>query len=139
MSVLNDLAGNPKLTTSFITAGAFGIATIVLLIFWRDGMAVLSALFGLAFGWMGGILLAPYKGEKEHFQKVSKGLVGFMTGFLAAKFDRVFDLLIENKSGSPLILNPYVVRRFGVGIICALVSCLTVFVARTYWQVYASK
>ena len=123
-----------KLTTSFATAAVFAICLITLLAIWRDAMTLIAALIGTALGWAVGILLAPYAEEQKRFQRLSKGIAGFLGGYVAAKLDRVFDLLLDKTAGVPLILDVRVVRSFSVAIACLLVASLTVFVARTYWQ-----
>lgn len=117
--LLDNLRASPKLTTSFATAAVFAICMIVLLVIWRDAMALLAALIGTGLGWAIGILLAPYPEERKRFQRLSKGIAGFLTGYVAAKIDRVFDLLTDKTSGVPLILNLRVVRSLSVGIACA--------------------
>jgi len=123
-----------KLTTSFTTAAVFAICLVTLLVIWRDAMALLAALIGTALGWTVGILLAPYAEEQKRFQRLSKGIAGFLGGYVAAKLDRIFDLLMDKSGGGPLILNVRVVRGLSVGIACLLVASVTVFVARTYFQ-----
>lgn len=123
-----------KLTTSFATAAVFVLCMIVLLVIWRDAVALLAALIGTTLGWAVGILLAPYPEEQKRFQQLSKGIAGFLGGYVAAKLDRVFDLLMDKSGGAPLILNLRVVRNLSVAVACLLVASLTVFIARTYWQ-----
>jgi|SRR5215469_3912675 len=123
-----------KLATSFTTAALFAVCLIALLMIWRDSMVLLGALVGTALGWGVGLLLAPYPEEEKRFQRLSKGIAGFLGGYVAAKIDRVFDLLMDKTGGGPLIFNLHVVRSLSVGIACLLVSSVTVFVARTYWQ-----
>jgi len=123
-----------KLTTSFATATAFVICLVTLLVIWRDAMALLAALTGTAIGWAVGILLAPYPEEQKRFQRLSKGIAGFLTGYVAAKIDRVFDLLTDKTGGAPLILNLRLVRSLSIAVACLLVATVTVFVARTYFQ-----
>lgn len=95
---------------------------------------LLSALVGTALGWAVGILLAPYRSEQKQFHQLSKGILGFVTGFVAAKLDRVFDLLVDKREGDPMILHSRFVRSFGMALVCFVVTTVTVFVARTYWQ-----
>jgi uncharacterized membrane protein YccC len=76
----DDLRVSPKLTTSFTTAAVFAICLVTLLAIWRDAMALLAALIGTAIGWAVGILLAPYPEEQKRFQRLSKGIAGFLTG-----------------------------------------------------------
>ena len=123
-----------KLTTSFATAAVFAICLVVLLAIWRDGMALLAALTGTAIGWAVGILLAPYPEEQKRFQRLSKGIAGFLTGYVAAKIDRIFDLLTDKTGGVPLILNLRVVRNLSIAVACLMVASVTVFVGRTYFQ-----
>jgi len=124
-----------KLTTSFVTAAVFTICVVILLAIWRDSMILLGALIGTALGWAVGILLAPYPEEQKRFQRLSKGIAGFLGGYVAAKIDRVFDLLMDKSSGStPLILNLRVVRSLSVAAACLVVASVTVFVGRTYFQ-----
>jgi hypothetical protein len=123
-----------KLTTSFASAAVFASCLVTLLVIWRDGMILLGALVGTALGWAIGILLAPYPEEQKGFQRLSKGIAGFLGGYVAAKLDRVFDLLMDKTGGGPLILNLRVVRSISVGIACLIVASVTVFVARTYFQ-----
>ena len=138
MTLIQELRDNLrvslKLTTSFITAALFAICLVTLLVIWRDSMVLLGALVGTALGWAVGILLAPYPEEQKRFQRLSKGIAGFLGGYVAAKLDRVFELLVDKTGGGPLILNLRVVRSLSVAIACLLVASVTVFVARTYWQ-----
>ncbi len=127
---------NWKLTMSFTCAFAWAVCAIGLLIAWRDGIAFLSALIGVALGWFAGILLAPYEEEQKRFDRLSKAVAGFIGGYMVEKADRIFDLAIDKTNGGPLILNPYFARSIWMAIGCFFVSGLTVFVARTYWQIY---
>jgi hypothetical protein len=138
MSLIQELRDNLrvslKLITSFATAAVFAICIIVLLVIWRDAMALLAALIGTGLGWAVGILLAPYPEEQKRFQQLSKGIAGFFGGYVAAKMDRIFDLLLDKSGGVPLILNLRLVRNLSVTVACLLVASVTVFVARTYFQ-----
>jgi hypothetical protein len=138
MPLLQELRDNLrvslKLTTSFATAAVFAICLVILLVIWRDSMILLGGLVGTALGWAVGILLAPYPEEQKRFQRLSKGIAGFLGGYVAAKLDRVFDLLVDKTGGGPLILNLRVVRSLSIGIACLVVASVTVFVARTYFQ-----
>lgn len=132
--IRNSLRVSLKLTTSFITAALVAIALICLLIAWRDGNAFLGALVGTVLGWACGIILAPYKEEEKRFQRLSKGIAGFLGGYAAGKFDRVFDLLTDKSTGPPLLSNTHILRSFWMALASLLVTAITVFVARTYWQ-----
>jgi hypothetical protein len=133
-TLFDDLRTNPKLVSCFITAGIFALVVIWLIIAWRDDLALLAALIGTAIGWAMGMLLAPYPEEAKRFQRLSKGIAGFLTGYVVGKVDRVFDLLLDKSSGAPLILSTQLQRRFWLSLACLVVSAVTVFVARSYWQ-----
>jgi hypothetical protein len=127
-------SANWKLTGSFVATSVWAFITASLLWAWWDGIATLSALVGVALGWSAGILLAPYDDEEKRFQKLSKSIAGFISGYLVAKSDRVFDLVTDKSAGGPLILDPYFARVIWMGVGCMAMAGLTVFVARTYSQ-----
>lgn len=132
MSILDELRNNLRLTSSFVAALIFFLTIIVILIAWRDDMALLAAIVGSALGWAAGILIAPYEGEGKRFRSISKGIAGFLTGYAIGKIDRVFDLLLDKTGGAPAILDMRLQRTFWLGLACFVVTALTVFVARTY-------
>src|SRR5579864_5975803 len=88
---------NPKIVTSFVTAGVLLIMVIILLLVWRDLNPLLGAIVGASLGWAAGILLAPYDEEKRRFERLSKSVAAFLGGYAVAKIDRVFDLLLEKR------------------------------------------
>jgi hypothetical protein len=104
-----------------------------LLLDWRNSMATLSAVLGLLAGWATGILLAPYEAEEKRFQKFSKVVYGFVTGFFVSKIDRVFELIVDKQGGS-FILDPTFARNLSIAVCCFLLAAITVFVSRSYWQ-----
>lgn len=126
------VSDNWKLTCSFVATFIWALVAAGLLLVWWDAIATLGALVGIALGWCAGILLAPYADEEKRFQKLSKSVAGFVSGYLLAKSDRVFDLVTDKGAGGPLLLNPYFARVLWMGVGCMLMAGLTVFVARTY-------
>lgn len=132
MSIFDELRTNLRLTSSFVAALIFFLTIVVILIAWRDDMALLAAVVGSALGWAAGILVAPYEGEGKRFRSISKGIAGFLTGYAIGKIDRVFDLLLDKTGGAPAILDMRLQRTFWLGLACFVVTALTVFVARTY-------
>jgi hypothetical protein len=132
--IWDSASANWKLTASFVAASIWAIIAAALLIAWWDGVSTLSALVGIAVGWSAGILLAPYDNEEKRFQKLSKSVAGFVSGYLVAKSDRVFDLVVEKSGSGPLILNPYFARAIWMGVGCMIIAGLIVFVGRTYSQ-----
>ena len=132
MSIFNELRNNVRLATSYVAALIFFLTIAVILIVWRDDIALVAALVGTALGWAAGILVAPYEGEEKRFRQISKGIAGFISGYAVAKIDRVFDLLLDKTSGTPAILDLRLQRIFWLSLGCFVVTALTVFVARTY-------
>jgi hypothetical protein len=132
MSIFNELRNNVRLATSYVAALIFFLTIAVILIVWRDDIALVAALVGTALGWAAGILVAPYEGEEKRFRQISKGIAGFISGYTVAKIDRVFDLLLDKTSGTPAILDLRLQRIFWLSLGCFVVTALTVFVARTY-------
>jgi len=124
---------NAKIKTTFATGGIFFAVVVALLLLWRDANALLGALAGAALGWAAGILLAPYEEEESRFQRLSKGVAGFISGYVVGKMDRIFDLLMEKGGGTAKILDSSLQHTFWIGLICFLVTAVVVFVGRTYW------
>lgn len=125
---------NWKITFSFIGAAGWFAIAVGLLIAWHNGTIALAALVGTALGWVAGILLAPYEEEARRFTVISKGISGIIGGYLLAKLDKVFELVTDSKSGTPLVLEAPFIRSVMMSLGCFLVAAIAVFVARTYWQ-----
>ena len=134
MSAFRSLRQNFKLAASFGSAAVFVVILLGLLIYWRDGLALLVAVLGAVLGWAAGVLLAPYKPEETRFKAISKGIVGFLTGYVVGKIDCVFDLLVDRSGGQPILMSPRFIRTFLMALVCFLVATLWVFVARTYGE-----
>ncbi len=132
MSIFEELRNNVRLATSYVAALIFFLTMAGILIAWRDDIALLAAVVGAALGWAAGILVAPYLGEEKRFQRISKGIAGFITGYAVGKIDRVFDLLLDKTSGAPAIFDLRLQRSFWMSLGCFVVTVLVVFVARTY-------
>jgi len=132
MSIFEELRDNLRLTTSYVAALIFFVTMAVILIAWRDSMALVAALVGTAMGWAAGVLVAPYEGEEKRFRRFSKSIAGFISGYAVAKIDRVFDLLLDKTNGAPAILDLRLQRTFWLSLGCFVVTALIVFVARTY-------
>ena len=132
-SNLKDLTDNPKLVVSFSFCGVLAATIIYLLIEFKDHLTTEAALLGAAMGWASGILLAPYESERKAFQRYSKAVAGFISGFLLAKADRVFELYMDEKHRE-LLVDPVIGQRAGVLLAAFFTTAITVFLARTYWQ-----
>jgi hypothetical protein len=138
-TVSDRLSANWKLTCSFATAAAGYVIAIGLLIHWGSSDLVLAALFGLVCGWAAGILLAPYSEEAKRFKDISKVASGLIGGYLLGKADKVYELLSDKDHGAPIVQNPMIFRGLFIGGCIFLITTITVFVARTYWQAAEEK
>jgi|SRR5580658_1067776 hypothetical protein len=130
---VNEVLENPKLTVSFGFALVLYLVLIILMVIWWNSSIALSAVLGSATGWVAGILLAPYDGENTNFKRYSKAVGGFISGFLLAKFDKIFDLVTDKTTGIRLT-DTVVQRTCGVYLAFFLITSTIVFVARSYWQ-----
>jgi hypothetical protein len=108
---------------------------IALLIYWKEDLAVLSALLGTALGWALGTLLSPFQeGEIRTFKEVSKILSAFLGGIVLSKVGYLVDIASTDKNLS-VLFNRMVVQRVMVAAVCLLVTMMVVFVSRQYFQV----
>jgi len=108
------------------------IVGAVLIIHWEDDLGWLSAALGALVGWAAGILSAPYnRRESTQFRVYGKLASAFLTGFLLAKIDRVFDLGIDEKYG-PLILHERFARNLMVATSCFFIAMISTFIVRQY-------
>ena len=112
------------------------VVTLILLRHWHDWNSALGVLVGGSLGWGVGVLLSPFEREKSVFQGYGKAATAFATGFLVSKLDRIFELLVSDRTGAgPLILSPSVAWR---PLLFAFLSlCFTtfyVFTSRQYGQ-----
>jgi len=99
-------------------------------------MTWLSCLpvLGTAIGWLTGTMISPYESEKQQFESFAKVLAAFVTGFLVSKVNAIFDLLLKDEYRQ-LISNGMVLRRMMIGLTCALIAMMAVFVSRQYFHV----
>ncbi|NOI77346.1 hypothetical protein F0224_16795 [Vibrio coralliilyticus] len=89
---------------------------------------VLLCVAGGLFGWITGILLTPKEDEKKDFSKIGGALFTFVTGFLLAKLEPIFDAELNGQEPSTMLTA---VLLF---VVCFGVGALFVFVGRKYWQ-----
>jgi hypothetical protein len=128
----------PKKVKLALSLGAVALlygTVVALLIYWKDDLAVLSALFGTALGWTLGTLLSPFKeGEIRTFKEVSKILSAFLGGIALSKAGHLIDMLSTDKN-LPILFDRMVVRRLMSAGVCLLVTMMVVFVSRQYFPV----
>ena len=60
---------------------------------------ILLCFFGGACGWLAGILASPYPNEVRDFSAYYKAVSAFVSGFILAKVDRVFELWTQDSHG----------------------------------------
>lgn len=125
----------PHIKTVFILSVIL-CATLVsavgyLLWTWHDSDAILYAVLGSSLGWCAGMLVAPYPHEKTMFVQYSRAVSGFLSGFLVAKVDKVWELITDEKHRD-LLFDPVVQRRTSIGLTCFFIIGATVFKIRSY-------
>lgn len=89
---------------------------------------ILIACFGGVLGWIVGILATPLdSNETAKFSSYTAAISTFLTGFLVAKLDRLFELSIQNGLPPPSALGQYLIfgTSFGLG-------ALFTFIGRLY-------
>ena len=99
---------------------------------YRGTVSLNIAIFvlGWASGWVSGTLVAPYdKDEVTLFSQISKGIWGFVSGYLLAKVDPIFEFF--HNSGF-LPLSELSLFRIIMYISVTVVIMLIVFFARKY-------
>ncbi|MCV6611697.1 MAG: hypothetical protein OIF55_13060 [Amphritea sp.] len=89
---------------------------------------VLLCVAGGLFGWITGILLTPRDDEKKDFSKIGGALFTFVTGFLLAKLEPLFDAELNGEEPSTMLTAALLF------VVCFGVGALFVFVGRKYWQ-----
>jgi hypothetical protein len=93
-------------------------------------MAINIAIFaaGWATGWVAGTLVAPYdEHEATLFSQISKGIWGFISGYLLAKLDPIFSSVRDSGGLSDLLTF-----RIILYLTVATIIMLIVFFARKY-------
>lgn len=104
---------------------------------YRRTISLNIAIFvaGWACGWMAGTLFAPYdENESKLFSQVSKGIWGFVSGYILAKFDKVYGIL---KDSGVIPLDSLSGFRTILFISVLIIVLLVVFFARKYshWHI----
>jgi len=85
-------ANKLSLATGYVL-GAMGFVVCFIIAFQMDGergLNVLIAIFGSAAGWSTGMLISPYRTEQSQFLDFRKSVSTFVSGFLLAKLDALF-------------------------------------------------
>lgn len=87
---------------------------------------ILICLFGSIAGWWLGFLMSPDPTEQGQFSNVRKAVSAFLSGFLLAKIDILFqDAVAQNLTSSPLFMG-----RLGLFVTTALICAQFTYVAR---------
>jgi hypothetical protein len=107
----------------------FGLGWIC---FSSNGTPQLNILFlflGSSIGWILGILITP-KSESEtvRFSEYSKIISSFTTGFLLAKLEKIFEILVKEQSD---LSDVFVVRSI-VLVVSFVLGLLCTFIWRSY-------
>ena len=83
-------------------------------------------------GWVIGILITPTsRGERAQFSEYGKAISAFVTGFVAAKIDKIFDLATKDGGG----INEVFVGRLMLFASAFALGVLMTFIWRRYISV----
>jgi hypothetical protein len=87
---------------------------------------------GALIGWVVGILMTPLSpGEKSHFSDYGTAISTFVTGYLVAKIDRIFDLSIKDRAD---------INELLIGRVLMFVSAFILGAGATsIWRAYVSS
>ncbi|HLZ64999.1 MAG TPA: hypothetical protein VKQ29_02150 [Aliidongia sp.] len=141
---MKDIHG--PMIVSFCFGGILLISLFVLCFLYKptseaDGTAVALNLIvfvtGWATGWVAGTLVAPYdKDEAALFSKISKGIWAFLSGYLLAKVDPIFQSLHESRV---IPLGEAALFRILLFSSVTIIVMLIVFFARNYANWHRDK
>ena len=114
----------------------FFLALVAFFVLWmlarRNGqppVRMMLFVFGALLGWTVGILITPEKSQEGAFSAYGTAIMTFITGFLVAKIDRIFEVKIE---GNPNFVNGEFVFRVLLGGSAFVLGVLCTFIWRTY-------
>lgn len=95
-------------------------------------LSILIVLCGGLIGWVVGILMTPQSpGEKSNFSEYGTAISTFITGYLVAKIDRIFDLAIKDRADINGVL---------IGRVLMFVSAFILGAGSTsIWRTYVSS
>jgi F0F1-type ATP synthase assembly protein I len=109
------------------------IATIFL--FWScfsinsPQLNILFLVSGGLVGWMLGVLITPISDtERKKFSEFGKAIATFLTGFLLAKIERIFELAVQDKSD----ISDIFIGRSLILIGSFVLGVLSTFIWRSY-------
>lgn len=134
MTIANkpDLKIKPPTISIILVVSTLTLVIVGLLWKWRDDLAILCALLGIAIGWLVGTLISPYGSETKQFATFGKVVSAFLTGFLVSKVDSIFTLLSRDDYHN-LITEHMVIRRFLIAVTTGFLSMMVVFISRQYY------
>jgi hypothetical protein len=90
---------------------------------------LLLAIAGGLIGWVVGILITPLSpGEQTQFSDYGKALSTFVTGYLVAKLDRLFDISIKETAS----VNEVFLARIMIFASAFALGALSTYVWRAY-------
>jgi hypothetical protein len=114
---------------------AFAALVLILWAAARPGapasLSIQIIVAGALIGWVVGILMTPLSpGEKSHFSEYGAAISTFVTGYLVAKIDRIFDLSIKDRADVDALL---------IGRVLMFVSAFILGAGATsIWRAYVS-
>ena len=112
---------------------AFGALALIVWAAGRQGasapLSIQIIVAGALIGWVVGILVTPLSpGEKSRFSEYGTAISTFITGYLVAKIDRVFDLSIKDRAD----INELLIGRVLMFVSAFILGALATSIWRTY-------
>jgi hypothetical protein len=88
----------------------------------------LLVMLGGVVGWTMGMLISPYGGERRQFTEIARTASAFLSGFVLAKADKLFD----EATKEPGAIGAAFVGRLALFAIAAVITGLLAFLTRMY-------
>jgi hypothetical protein len=93
---------------------------------------ILIVIAGGLIGWVVGMLVTPVSvGEQTNFPEYGKALSTFVSGYLVAKIDKLFDLSVKDRAD----INGLLIGRLFMFVSAFALGALSTFVWRSYISV----
>jgi len=117
---------------SVIVCVAVGVSLLaVVALGYREHAAnmTLTGIVAALLGWGAGLVATPYSSDEAgRISDISKVGYAALTGYLAAKFDKLFDALFSTKDNTDAAIFPYI----GFGLAWFLLALLVTYYTRSY-------
>ncbi|MER9489678.1 hypothetical protein NKI50_27530 [Mesorhizobium sp. M0563] len=106
---------------------------------WPELSLLLAGVLGAVMGWAAGICVTPYTiWEQTRLNGIGKLIAGLATGYLVAKLDRVFDILLPKTLDNATLVSTGVLSHFAVWLTMFIAVAVVTYVTRSY-DLYENK